>query len=68
MGVIVGGLCTEWYWERWCLTMIMFIYCSKGEGEVYILTYKTNAHGFAFISKLRSGFAWLDYFTSHHAN
>ena len=27
-----------------------------------IHTYKTNAHSFASISKLRSGFAWLDYF------
>jgi len=36
MAVIVGGLCTEWYWERWSLAMITFIYCSKGEGEVYI--------------------------------
>ena len=40
----------------------------QGEGEVYILTYKTNAHSFVSISKLRSGFAWLDYFASHHAN
>ena len=41
---------------------------SKGEGEVYILTYKTIAHSFASIAKLTSGFAWLDCFTSHHAN
>ena len=35
--------------------MITFIYCSKEEGEVYILTrVKTNAHSFASISKLRS--------------
>jgi len=40
----------------------------QGEGEAYILTYKTNAHSFAFISKLKSGFTWLDYFASHHAN
>ena len=32
------GLCTEWYWEKWRLAMITFIYCGKGEGEVYILT------------------------------
>jgi len=38
MAAIVGGLCTEWYRERWCLAMITFIYCSKGEVEVYILT------------------------------
>ena len=57
MAAIVGGLCTEWYWERWRLVMITFIYYSKGESEVYILTYKTNEHSFASISKLRSGFA-----------
>ena len=69
MAALVWGLCTEWYWDRWRLAMITFMYCSKGEGEVYILTYKTNAHSFASISKLRSGFAWLDYFaSSHHAN
>jgi len=36
------GLYTEWYQERWHLAMIMFIYCSKGEGEAYtyLLTYK----------------------------
>ena len=68
MVAIVGGLCTEWYWERCHLAMMMFIYCSKGEGEVCILTYKTNAHSFASISKLRYGFAWLDYFVSRHAN
>jgi len=68
MAAIVGGLCTEWYQERWCLAIITFMYCSKEEDEVYILTYKTNAHSFASISKLRSGFAWLDYFVSHHAN
>jgi len=68
MVVIVGGLCTEWYRERWRLAMITFIYCSKGEGGVYILTYKTNACSFVSIWKLRSGFAWLDYFRSHHAN
>jgi len=67
MAAIVGGLFAEWYWERWCLAMITFIHCSKGEGEVYILTYKTNVPGFASISKFRSGFAWLDYFASHHA-
>jgi len=48
--------------------MITFIYCSKGEGEVHILTYKTNAYSFATILKLRSGFAWLDYFASHYVN
>jgi len=35
---------------------------------VCILTYKTNACNFVSISKLRSAFAWLDYFVSHHAN
>jgi len=40
----------------------------QGEGEVYILTYKTNAWSFVSISKLRSGFTWLDYFGSHHTN
>jgi len=30
--------------------------------HIYILTYKINVHSFASISKLRSGFAWLDYF------
>jgi len=44
------------------------MYCSKGEGEVYILTYKTNARSFASISKLRSSFTWLDYFALHHVN
>jgi len=43
MAAIVRGLCTEWYWERWCLAMITFIYCSKGEGEVYILTRQMHA-------------------------
>jgi len=33
MAAIVGGLCTEWYRERWCLAMIMVIYCSKGESD-----------------------------------
>ena len=37
------------------------------EGEVYILTYKTNAHSFVSISKL-TAFTWLDYFMSHHTN
>ena len=69
MAAIVWGLCTERYWDRWRLAMIMFIYCSKGEGEVYILIYKTNERSFASMSNLRSGFAWLDYFAlSHHAN
>jgi len=68
MVAIVGGLCTEWYWERWRLAMITFIYCSKGEAEIYMPIYKTNASSFVSISKLRSGFAWLDYFRSHHAN
>ena len=49
--------------------MLMFTYCSKGQGEACILTYKTNAHGFALIPKLKSGFVWWDYFASpHHAN
>jgi len=48
--------------------MIAFIYCNKGEGEVYILTYKTNVFSFTSISKLKSGFGWLDYFPSHHTN
>ena len=38
MAAIVGEFCTEWYWERCHLAMMMFIYCSKGEGDVYILT------------------------------
>jgi len=63
-----GGLCTEWYRKRWLLAMITFTYCSKEKGELYILTYKTNVCSFACISKLRSGFAWLDYFASHHGN
>jgi len=32
------GLCTEWYWKRWYLVMIMFTKC---EGEACILTYTT---------------------------
>ena len=52
MASIVWGLCTEWYWDRWRLAMITFIYCSKGEGEVYILTYKTNARSFASLQSL----------------
>ena len=39
---------------------------ARAKGEIYILTYKTNAGSFASISKLRSGFTWLDYFASHH--
>jgi len=37
MAAIVGDF-VEWYQERWHLDMITFIYCSKEEGEVYILT------------------------------
>jgi len=43
MAAIVWGLCTELYQERWHLAMITFIYCSKGEGEVYILTRQMHA-------------------------
>ena len=38
--------------------MLTFTYCSKGQGEAYILNFKTNAHGFASIPKLKSGFIW----------
>ena len=41
----------------------------KGQGDAYILNYKTNARGFALIPKCKSGFVWWDYFASpHHAN
>ena len=40
------------YWERWRFAILTFTYCSKGQGEAYILTYKTNAHGFALIANL----------------
>ena len=43
MAAIVWGLCTEWYWDRWRLAMITFIYYSKGEGEEYILTRQMRA-------------------------
>ena len=36
--------------------MLTFTYCSKGQGEAYILNYKTNTRGFASIPKLKSGF------------
>jgi len=42
MAAMVEGL-SEWYRERWRLAMITFIYCSKGEGEVYILTRQMRA-------------------------
>ena len=29
--------------------MLTFTYCSKGQGEAFILNLKTNAHGFASI-------------------
>ena len=32
--------------------MLTFTYCSKGQGEAYILNYKTNARGFALIANL----------------
>ena len=38
-------------------------YCSKGQGEAYILNYKANVGG---DSKLKSGFVWWDYFASSH--
>ena len=38
--------------------MLTFAYCSKGQGEAYILNFKTNVHGFASIPKLKSGFIW----------
>ena len=34
------------------------VYYSKGQGEAYILTYKTNVHSFVSKSKPRSGFVW----------
>ena len=58
-------------WERWCFAMIMliYIYSKKGQGEAYILTFQINVHNYISVSKLRSGFAWWDYFASpHHAN
>jgi len=44
------------------------VYILQQLGRWGIHTYKINARGFASISKLRSGFPWLDYFVSHHAN
>ena len=39
------------------------------QGEAYVLSYKANVSSFVSLSKLRSGFAWCDYFTlPHHAN
>ena len=32
--------------------MLTFTYCSKGQGEAYILNYKTNACGFVLIANL----------------
>ena len=32
--------------------MLTFTYCSKGQGEAYVLNYKTNAGGFASIANL----------------
>ena len=32
--------------------MLTFTYCSKGQGEAYILNCKTNAHGFTSIGNL----------------
>ena len=32
--------------------MLTFTYCSKGQGEAYILNYKTNVHGFVSITNL----------------
>ena len=32
--------------------MLMFTYCSKGQGEACILNFKRNAHGFALIQNL----------------
>jgi len=44
------------------------VYILQQGGRLGIHTYKTHARSFASISKFRSGFAWLDYFGSHHAN
>jgi len=66
--VTIVGAFVQWYQERWRLAMITFIYCNKGEGEVYVLIYKKNVCSFVSISKLRSGFAKLDYFESHYTN
>ena len=35
--------------------MLTFRYCIKGQGEAYILNYKTNVRGFESIPKLKSG-------------
>ena len=49
--------------------MLTFTYCSKGQGEVFRLNYKTNVHGFALVPKLKSGFVCWHYFAlPHHAN
>ena len=42
--------------------MLTFRYYIKGQGEAYILNYKTNVRGFESIPKLKSGFVWWDYF------
>ena len=40
------------YWERWQFAMLTFTYCRKGQGEAYILNYKTKARDFALIANL----------------
>ena len=40
------------YWERWWFAMLTFMYCSKGQGEAYILNYKTNTRDFVSIVNL----------------
>ena len=35
--------------------MLTFTHLRKGQGEACILNFKTNAHSFASISKLKSG-------------
>ena len=63
--MIVGGLCTEWYWERWHLAMI------TARGKVrytYLPTRQMQAvlHPYQNLGLVSPD---LDYFAlSHHAN
>ena len=47
--------------------LLIFTYCSKGQGEACILTRQMRI--VVSIPKLKSGFVWWDYFASpHHVN
>jgi len=64
MAAIIGGLCTGWYWERWRLATITFIYCSKGKVRyTYLLTRQMHAvlHPYQNLGLVLPG--WI---ISHH--